>query len=109
MTSLRRLSRRLRHQGRFRLAVVLTIVVACYVAVPPVARFVDSVAGYNPTHYEPKDFERQEWLRHQDPDSLLATVSWQTVVNLVLFALVAAVWLTLLPPRSPRRRVTPPR
>jgi len=107
--ALRRLPRRLRRQGRFHLAVVLTLVVACYVAVPPITHFLESVAGYSPAHYEPKDFERQEWLRHQDLDALLSRVSWQTVLHLVLFALVAAVWLTLLPPRSPRRRVTPPR
>ena len=49
------LHHRWRHHDRFHLAVLLTIVVLAYAGVPHVARFVESVGGYNPAHYEPKD------------------------------------------------------
>ncbi len=64
--SLRRSLRwRFRHYDRFHLAVFLTIVVVAYVAVPQVVRFVDAVRGYDPAFYEPKDFERQAWIKRQ--------------------------------------------
>src|SRR5439155_24999441 len=66
VTSLRRsLRRRLRRYDRFHLALVLTILVVAYVAVPRVVRFVDSVRGYDPAYYEPKDFERVAWIKRQ--------------------------------------------
>ncbi|HEU5322590.1 MAG TPA: hypothetical protein VFX28_17420, partial [Methylomirabilota bacterium] len=67
-----------------------------YVAVPPVARLVQSMAGYAPGSYEPKDRDREAWLRHAVGDGpLLRLVSWRTLVSAVLFAIVAVVWLTL--------------
>ena len=107
MPSLRRYLRRLRYHARLRLAIVLTIGVACYVVVPPVTRLVESLAGYNPAQYEPKDFDREQWLLQQNPIALLEHLSWATIFNVVLFAFVAALWLTLLPPRAPRRRGAP--
>ena len=103
---LRHLRRRARVQ-RFHLAVLLTIVVLAYAGVPHVARLVDSLAGYNPGHYEPKDIEREELLqRSGDADTFLARIPWDTVVQVLLFLLVAVVWLTIMPTRASRR---PPR
>jgi len=105
--SLRRAYRQARRKARFHLAVLLTIVVVAYVAVPQVARLVESVGGYNPGHFEPKDFERGAWLRRADGTGALGGISWETLVHIALFLLVAVVWLTLVPTRAPRR--PPPR
>ena len=106
MTSLRRRSRRPRRRvrlQRFHIAVLLTIVVMAYVGVPHVARVVDSLAGYSPGHYEPKDAERETWVQRAENASFLANIPWGTVVNVLLFLLVAVVWLTLVPTRASRR------
>jgi uncharacterized ion transporter superfamily protein YfcC len=102
--SLERLYRRGRRHVRFKVAVLLTIVVVATVAVPPVTRLLDTLrgGGYNPGSYEPKDAERQVWL--DQPDSgLLGMIPWETAVNVTLFILVAIVWLTLVPTRRPPR------
>jgi hypothetical protein len=101
--SLRRTYRRARRKARFNFAVFLTIVVVAYVGVPHVARLAESVGGYNPGHYEPKDFERGVWLQRVEGATLLSRLPWDTLVNLALFLLVAVVWLTLVP-RGPARR-----
>jgi hypothetical protein len=106
--SLRRTLRRARRKARFHLAVLLTIVVVAYVAVPQVARVLESVGGYNPGVFEPKDHERGAWLqRPDDPDAVLARIPWETLFHIALFLLVAVVWMTLFPSRAPRR--PPPR
>jgi hypothetical protein len=105
--SLRRAYRRLWRKRRFNVAVLLTIVVVAYVAVPQVARVIDAVGGYDPGVFEPKDHERGAWLqRPDDPDTVLARVPWEILFHIALFLLVAVVWLTLVPTRAPRR---PPR
>jgi hypothetical protein len=96
---LQRISRRARRQARFTFAVLVTILVVAYVAVPPVARVVESMSGYNPGHYEPKDLEREAWLQRVGDAALLAHLGRQTLVNVALFLLVAMVWLTLVPTR----------
>jgi hypothetical protein len=101
--SLRRTYWRARRQARFTFAVFLTIVVVAYVAVPQVARLLESVGGYNPGHYEPKDLERAAWLQSPDGATLLARLPWDTLVSVALFLLVAVVWLTLIPPGPARR------
>jgi len=107
MMSLRRRLRRARRRARvqrFHVAVLLTIVVLAYAGVPHVARIVDSLAGYSPGHYEPKDSEREAWVaKGDDPDAFLARIPWGTVVNVLLFLLVAVVWLTVVPTRASRR------
>jgi hypothetical protein len=106
--SLRRSWRHARRQGRFNLAVLLTIVVVAYGAVPQVARVLDAVGGYGPAVFEPKDHERGAWLQRQgDPDAVLDHIPWETLFHIALFLLVAVVWLTLVPTRAPRR--PPPR
>ena len=106
--SLRRRYRHARRTARFNFAVLLTIVVVAYVAVPQVARLIESVGGYDPGHFEPKDHERGLWLQRPDePDAMLAKLPWETLFHVALFLLVAVVWLTLFPTRAPRR--PPPR
>jgi hypothetical protein len=76
-----------------------------YVLVPRLAHLVNTVGDYNPTHYEPKDADRAEWLQRQgDPDAFLYSISGETLFSVALFLLVAVVWLTLVPERAPRRR-----
>ena len=107
MTSLGRRFRHARQRARpqrFHFAVLLTIVVLAYAGVPHVASIVESVGGYNPGHYEPKDAEREKWIqRADDPDAFLAHIPWNLVVHVMLFLLVAVVWLTLVPTRATRR------
>ncbi|MEX2146980.1 MAG: hypothetical protein WED01_08215 [Candidatus Rokuibacteriota bacterium] len=92
-------------QARLQLAVVLTIFAVSYVVVPRLASLLDTMGSYNPAHYEPKDADRAEWLRGQgDPDAFLSSISGETLFSIALFLLVAVVWLTLVPERSPRRR-----
>jgi hypothetical protein len=79
------------------------MVVVAYVGVPHVARLVESVGGYDPGHYEPKDLERGAWLQSADGVTLVARVRWDTLVSVALFLLVAVVWLTLIPPGPARR------
>ena len=111
MTSLRRRYRRARRRARlqrFHVAILLTIVVLAYAGVPHVARIVDSIGGYNPGHYEPKDAEREALLqRADDPDAFLSRIPWETVIHVLLFLLVAVVWLTLVPARTSRRPPPP--
>ncbi len=103
MMSLRRYyHRHFGYHGRFHFAVILTVVVVAYVVVPYVVRYVDALQGYAPSHYEPKDTARQEWLRQQGVPEALADVSWDVVVDVALFILVAIVWLTLVPTRHRR-------
>ena len=106
LTSLRRRFRRLTGaHARFQLAVVLTIFAVSYVLVPRLAHLVNTMGDYNPTHYEPKDADRAEWLQRQgDPDAFLYSISGETLFSVALFVLVAVVWLTLVPERTPRRR-----
>jgi hypothetical protein len=96
------------HHERFHLAVILTIIVVAYVVVPVTVRYIEALQGYSPDHYEPKDLEREEWLRQKGIPRELAGLSWGAVVNAVLLILVAVVWVTLVPTRASRRR-SPPR
>ena len=101
------LRHRFRRYDRFHLAVLFTIVVVAYVGVPLVVRFVDAVRGYDPAYYEPKDFERQAWLKRQVAPAVIPGFSWEMMIDLVLFLLVAVVWLTYVPARSPGRHPPP--
>lgn len=95
------------HHERFHLAVILTIVVVAYVAVPRVVQYIDALSGYAPAYYEPKDFERQDWLSRHGVPEVLGGVSTSVVVDILLFILVAIVWLTLVPTRAGRHRAPP--
>jgi hypothetical protein len=101
--SLQRIYWQARRQARFNFAVLLTIIVVAYVAVPHVARLVNSLSGYDPGHYEPKDLEREAWVQHAGDTALFFNLGWGTVINVALFLLVAVVWLTLVPTRRGRR------
>lgn len=108
MSALRRYyHRHFGYHERFHLAVILTIVVVAYVAVPRVVQYIDALQGYAPVYYEPKDFERQAWLRRHGVPEALSGVSAGVVVDMLLFVLVAIVWLTLVPSRAGRRRAPP--
>ena len=72
--------------------------------VPRLAHLVNPMGDYNPAHYEPKDADRAEWLQRQGDGAFLYSVSGETLFSVALFVLVAVVWLTLVPERTPRRR-----
>lgn len=105
MMSLRRYyHRHFGYHERFHLAVILTIVVVAYVVVPLAVRYIEALQGYAPSYYEPKDTARQEWLRQQGVPEGLTGLSWDVVVDVLLFILVAIVWLTFVPTRARYRR-----
>src|SRR5688500_12182700 len=109
MSSLRRYyHRHFGHHARFHLVVAVTIIAVSYMVVPHVARAIETVAGYNPTVYEPKDADRADWIRRGDPDAFIANLSLEAMINVSLFLLVAVLWLTLPRERAPKRR-SPPR
>jgi hypothetical protein len=109
MMSLRRYyHRHFGYHERFHLAVMFTIVVVAYVVVPVVVRYIDALPGYSPAYYEPKDLQRQEWERVRSVSEQLTGVSFDVLVDVALFILVAIVWLTLVPTRGGGRR-SPPR
>jgi hypothetical protein len=106
--SLRRaVRRRFRRYDRFHVAMALTIVVVAYVGVPHVTRFVDATRGYDPAYYEPKDFERQAWIKRQVAPAVLPGFSWEMMIDIILFLLIAVVWLTFVPARSAGRHPPP--
>jgi hypothetical protein len=108
MMSLRRYyHRRFGYQERFHLAVILTIIVVAYVAVPVVVRYIDALQGYAPAYYEPKDSQRQEWLTQRGIPEQLTHLDLGVIVDIVLFVLVAIVWLTVMPIQADRRRPPP--
>jgi hypothetical protein len=94
----------LRHHQRFHVAVLLTIIVVAYVVVPAVTAFFESVGGYRPTDYEPKDVERQSWLVKRDR-SALGALGWDELVKIVLLLLAGVAWFAVAPvdSRPPRR------
>lgn len=91
-----RVRRWFRGPGRFYLALVFTVVVVAYVAVPWVVLLVETAGGYNPADYEPKDLQRVEHLRSL-PASLEGFFNWETAFKLLLLVLVGLVWLTAVP------------
>ena len=104
MLSLRRAyHRRFGYHARFHVAVIVTIIAVSYVLVPHVARLFDTLMGYNPAFYEPKDAQREEWLTRPESGDFLPGISWDVALNVLLFVVVAVVWLSLVPTRSPRR------
>jgi len=111
MISLRRRYRRARRGlrlQRFHVAMLLTIVVLAYAGVPHVARVVTGMSAYTSGHYEPKDTEREAWVqRGEESGDVLSRIPWGTVTQIMLFLLVAVVWLTVVPTRASRR--PPPR
>lgn len=105
MASLRRRWRRVRRATRltrFHVATFLTIIVLAYAGVPQVARVVEGMSGYLGGHYEPKDAAREAWVPRAEGSDFFG-FPWSTVINALLFVLVAVVWLTVVPTRMSRR------
>ena len=93
---------------RFHVAMLLTVVALAYAGVPHVARVMDGMSAYTSGHYEPKDTEREAWVqRGEDPGGFLSSIPWGTVTQIMLFLLVAVVWLTVVPTRASRRPPPP--
>ncbi len=62
------------------------------------------MAGNNSQTFEPKDAERLSRLGSKGRLTGLPPVSPDLVVNVLLFLLVAVVWLAIAPPGASRRR-----
>ena len=103
----RRYKRWLDRSGRFYLAFAFTVIVVSYVAVPYVARFIDTVDDYNPATYDPKDFARQAY-QEQQGKALTGLPAWEVLFKVALLIAVGVVWRSLMPSRGPDR-TSPPR
>ena len=103
----RRYQRWLDRSGRFYLAFVFTVIVVSYVAVPFVARFIDTVDDYNPIYYDPKDFARQAYQEEHGKVST-GLPPWEVLFKVALLIAVGVVWRVLMPSRPPDR-ASPPR
>ncbi len=70
--------------------------VVAYAVVPWIVQLVEAVGGYNPAFYEPKDLQREDYLK-----SLPATAGgffgWETAFKFLLLVLVGIVWLIAVP------------
>lgn len=89
---LRRVGRWYRHRGRFYVALVATVVVVAYAVVPWIVELLETLGGYNPSYYEPKDLQRQDYLKSL-PGLGQGFFGWQTTFKLVLLVLVGLLWL----------------
>jgi hypothetical protein len=106
--SLRRLyHKHVKHHHRFNIAVVLTIVAACWIIVPAVVRIIESAGSYAPAGYDPRDVSRGEWLVKRGPIAFETfALTWEDAAKLLLFLVVAVAWLAVAPGterRSSRR------
>jgi hypothetical protein len=100
-----RIRRWLRGPGRFYFSLVFTAVVVAYVAVPWIVQIVETAGGYNPGYYEPKDIQREDYLKRLPP-SPEGFFGWETAFKLVLLVLVGLVWLVAVPSAPWRGRGT---
>ena len=80
---------------------MFTLVVVAYVVVPWIVELAGTLGGYNPVYYEPKDVERQDYLRSL-PGASQTLFGWETTFKLLLLVLVGLLWLIAVP-RSSRR------
>ena len=101
----RRYKRWLERSGRFYVALVFTVIVVSYVAVPFVASLIDAVDDYNPIYYDPKDFARQAYLE-QSKVEFPGLLSWEVLFKIALLVAVGVVWRVLMPSRPPERTST---
>lgn len=95
---MRRIRRWLRGRGRFYVALIFTVVVVAYVVVPWIVGLMNTIGGYDPAFYEPKDQQRQDYLRSL-PDLAQGLGGWHTAFKLVLLVLVGLLWLVAIPGR----------
>ena len=82
---------------------LFTVVVVAYVAVPWIIRFVETVGGYDPAYYEPKDLQREDYLRSL-PASNEGFFGWETAFKSLLLVLVGILWLIVVPAAPWRSR-----
>ena len=91
-----RIERRLSHEGRFYLYMVFTIAVVAYIVVPWVTQFFGGFGGYNPAYYEPRDFERQDYIGRSPLENMFFGQFypnwWRIALKLLLLFLVGFLW-----------------
>ena len=93
----RRLREKVRRGGTFYLYLFITVAVVAYVAVPWVVELIDSMAGYAPKDYEPKDAQRADYLTRIESRGEWS-IRWPTILKLAAIAMVVLLWVTILPP-----------
>ena len=74
------------------MALIFTVLVVAYVVVPWIVGLVETIGGYAPAYYEPKDVERQDYLRSL-PGVRQTLFGWETTFKLLLLVLVGLLWL----------------
>lgn len=81
------------------------MILVAYAVVPWIVELIETAGGYNPEYYEPKDIQREVYLRSL-PVPSGGTFGWPTVVKLILLVLAGLLWLSVLttaPWRGSRR------
>lgn len=72
------------------------MLVVAYVVVPWIVTLVETMSGYDPAYYEPKDRERQDYLKSL-PSIAQTFLGWETTFKLLLLVLVGLLWLIGVP------------
>ena len=72
------------------------MVVVAYVVVPWIVQVVETLGGYNPTSYEPKDLQREDYLKSL-PTTAGGFFGGEAAFKFVLLVLVGLVWLVAVP------------
>lgn len=75
---------------------MFTVVVVAYVAVPWIVQLLETVGGYSPSYYEPKDLQREDYLKSL-PQTREGLFGWETAFKLVLLVLAGLLWLIAVP------------
>ena len=80
------------------MALIFTVLVVAYVVVPWIVGLVETIGGYAPAYYEPKDQQRQDYLRSL-PVIGQTFLGWETTFKLLLLVLAGILWLMAAPSR----------
>ena len=72
--------------------------VVAYVLVPWIVELVETVGGYNPAYYEPKDLQRQDYLKSL-PGLGGGFFGLETAFKILLLVLAGLLWIIAVPSR----------
>ncbi len=74
------------------------MVVVAYVLVPWIVELVETIGAYDPAYYEPKDLQRQDYLKSL-PGIGGGFLGWQTAFKILLLVLAGLLWIIAVPSR----------
>ncbi len=74
------------------------MVVVAYVLVPWIVELAETIGGYDPAYYEPKDLQRQDYLKSL-PSLGGGFLGWETTLKILLLVLAGLLWIIAVPSR----------